>query len=240
MGAIFETLASRARGETAQMLGTFEGETRMRVMIFGATGDLGRECVGQCLDAGHDVSVYVRSPEKLRRETLDRVEVHEGDGLDGVAIDAALSQGCDAILFAIGVDANSPEDLCTTATRHIFAAMRTYGIRRFVWCGGGSTLVEDDQLTFGARFVQFFGRTFLGLRHRDKQHQLELLATADDIDWVGLRPLQMGKGPREENYRIGFDRFSGLSRITFADCAHGMIRMLDDDTWLRKAPIIQY
>jgi len=212
----------------------------MRVMIFGATGDLGRECVGQCLEAGHEVSVYVRSPEKLRRETLDRVVVHEGDGLDGEAIAAALSQGCDAILFAIGVDANSPEDLCTTATRHIFAAMRANGIKRFVWCGGGSTLVAEDQVTLGARFVQFFGRNFLGLRHRDKQHQLELLATADDLDWIGLRPLQMGKGPREENYRIGFDRFSGFSKITFADCAHGMIRMLDDDTWLRKAPIIQY
>ena len=211
----------------------------MQIMIFGATGALGQECASQCLDAGHDVSVYVRSPGKLGPEVRDRVTVHEGDGLDGKAIDRALAGGCDAILFAIGVDKNSPEDLCTTATRHIFAGMRKAGIRRFVWCGGGSTLVPEDQVTFGARFVQFFGRTFLGLRHRDKAHQLDFLAESHDLDWVGLRPLQMGKGVRTESYRIGFDRFSGMSRISFADCAHGMIRMLTDDTWLRKAPIIQ-
>lgn len=208
-------------------------------MIFGATGALGGECVGQCLDAGHEVSVYARTPGKLAADVRDRVTIHAGDGLDADAIDGALSGGCDAILFAIGIDKNSPEDLCTTATRHIFAAMRKYPAGRFVWCGGGSTLVAEDQVTFGARFVQFSGRTFLGLRHRDKAHQLELLAESGDIDWVGLRPLQMGKGPRTENYRIGFDAFSGMSRISFADCAHGMIRMIDDDTWLRKAPIIQ-
>ena len=139
-----------------------------------------------------------------------------------------------------GIDGNSPEDLCTTATRHIFAAMRDRGIRRFVWCGGGSTLVEKDQVTFGARFVQFFGRTFLGLRHRDKAHQLDLLAESKDLDWVGLRPLQMVRGERREHYRVGYDRFSGMSRIHFADCAHAMIACLEGDQWIHEAPIIQY
>ncbi len=168
----------------------------MRVMVFGATGELGRECVAQSLDAGHDVSVYVRNPGKLDPAIRERVTVHEGDGLDGAAVAKALASPCDAILFAIGIDRNSPEDLCTSATRHIFEAMRTNGIRRFVWCGGGSTLVRKDQVTLGARFVQFFARTFLGLRHRDKDHQWALLGESKDLDWVGIRPLQMVKGER--------------------------------------------
>ena len=212
----------------------------MRVMIFGATGELGRECVSQALEAGHEVAVYARTPSKLDASLRARVEVHEGDGLDGEAVATALAEPCDAILFAIGIDANSPEDLCTTATRHIFDAMRANGIRRFVWCGGGSTLTEKDTITFGARFVEFFARTFMGLRHRDKAHQLELLAESRDLDWIGLRPLQMVRGERREQYRVGYDRFSGMSRIHFADCAHAMVRMLEDDTWIHEAPIIQY
>ena len=52
---------------------------------------------------------------------------------------------------------------------------------------------------------------------------------------IGLRTLlQLGE------YRLGYHAFSGLSKISFADCAHAMIRMLDDDTWLHKAPIVQY
>ena len=212
----------------------------MKLMIFGATGGLGLECVQQSLAAGHEVSVLVRTPAKLPAEIRARVTVHEGNALEAEDVARALEGACDAILFAIGIDKNSPEDLCTTATRHIFGAMRENGIRRFIWCGGGSTPVAEDQITFGSRFVEFFARTFMGLRNRDKIHQLELLDETHDLDWLGVRPLQMGKGPRQEVYRLGFDRFSGMSKISFADCAHAMIGMLTDDTWLRKAPIVQY
>ncbi len=114
------------------------------------------------------------------------------------------------------------------------------GVRRFVWCGGGSTLVDDDEISFGAKFVEGFASTFMGLRHRDKEHQLVLLNQNLDLDWIGIRPLQMRKGPKRGEYRVGFHRFSALSSISFADCAHAMIQMLGDDTWLHKAPIVQY
>ena len=120
------------------------------------------------------------------------------------------------------------------------APVRRLGIGGLVWCGGGSPLVPDDTVTFGARFVAFFAETFMGLRHRDKAHQLELLDQSKEIEWIGVRPLQIRQGPRRGEYRVGFHAFSGLSWISFADVAHAMIGMLDDDRWLHKAPIIQY
>jgi putative NADH-flavin reductase len=212
----------------------------MRITIFGATGSLGRECLAQCLEAGHDVTLLVRTVEKLEAGLRERVRVVEGDGLDAAAVAAAVPAGTDAVLFAIGIDRHSPENLCTDVTRHILAAMRASGVRRFVWCGGGSTLVEGDRITFGARLVDLFARTFMGLRHRDKAHQLVLLRESTDLDWLGVRPLQMRRGPRRGAYRLGFDAFSGLSKITFSDCADAMLGMLVDDTWLHRAPIVQY
>ena len=50
----------------------------------------------------------------------------------------------------------------------------------------------------------------------------------------------MRKGAQRAEYRLGFHPYSGFSAISFADCAHAMIGMLSDDTWLHKAPIIQY
>jgi putative NADH-flavin reductase len=50
----------------------------------------------------------------------------------------------------------------------------------------------------------------------------------------------MKDGPKKGEYRLGFYPFSGLSSISFADCAHAMLGMLQDDTWIGKAPIIQY
>ena len=212
----------------------------VNLTIFGATGALGRECIEQSLEAGHEVTTLLRSPEKLPESFRLRSNVVEGDALHAAAVARVISRDTDAVLFAIGIDKHSPEDLCTDITHHILAAMQNSGTGRLVWCGGGSTLVEQDRPGFGERFVELFARSFMGLRHRDKAHQLELLNQHRDLEWVGLRPLQMRKGPRREHYRIGFDRFSGLSKISFADCAHAMLAMLEEDRWLHQAPIIQY
>ena len=50
-----------------------------RVLILGATGSLGRHVLRQALAAGHDVTVFVRTPSKLAAEVLDRVSVPTGD-----------------------------------------------------------------------------------------------------------------------------------------------------------------
>lgn len=211
----------------------------MQLALFGATGSLGRECLAQALEAGHGVRVLARTPAKLDAGLAAAADVIEGDALDAAAVARTL-EGAEAVLFCIGVDGRSPEDLCTDVTRHILDAMPGLGVRRFVWCGGGGTLVPDDVVTFGARFVAFFSHTFLGLRARDKEHQMALLDSRRDIEWVGVRPLQMRRGPRRGDYRLGFHAFSGFSKISFADCADAMLRQLDDATWLHKAPIVQY
>lgn len=213
----------------------------MKVTLFGATGDLGGECLAQCLQAGHDVTVLVRTPDKLPAVFKDRIRVVQGDGLVLEDVSRALPSGTHAILFAVGVDEKtSPPDLCTDITRHILTVMRQTHIPRFVWCGGGSTLRPDDVVTFGAKFVCWFSEIFLKHRHTDKQHQLTLLDENTDLCWIGIRPLQMKQGAVKGRYRLGFNAFSGMSKIHFADCAQAMIRMLEDDTWLGKAPIIQY
>lgn len=212
----------------------------MKITIFGATGALGSECLTQTLDAGHEVTVLVRSASKLPADSRQRIRVVEGDGLNAGDVEQALAGGAEAILFAIGVDTHSPQDLCTDVTRHILSAMVGSNIQRLVWCGGGSTIVEEDRVTFGARFVEKIAQTFMSLRHYDKEHQYQLLKQHPEVDWVGVRPLQMRKGPKRTEYRLGFDAFNGLSKISFADCAHAMVDMLEDDAWVHKAPIIQY
>jgi len=212
----------------------------MKITIFGATGALGSECLTQTLDAGHEVTVLVRSASKLPTHSRRQIRVVEGDGLRAGDVEQALSGGTEAILFAIGVDTHSPQDLCTDVTRHILRAMVGSNINRLVWCGGGSTIVEEDRVTFGAKMVEKIAQTFMSLRHYDKEHQYQLLKQHPEVDRVGVRPLQMRKGPKRTEYRLGFDAFNGLSKISFADCAHAMVRMLEDDAWVHKAPIIQY
>lgn len=211
----------------------------MKIALFGATGAVGSECLAQAIDAGHDVRVLVRDANKLPAEYRDKIEIVEGNAL--VKDDVLTTiDSVDAVLFAIGVDKYSPENLCTDVTQHIVDGLRAAGGGRFVWCGGGSTLVAEDQLSFGARFVNLYARLFLGLRHRDKDHQYALLQNYQDVDWVGVRPLQIRLGPKTASYQMGFIPFSGTSWISFADVGHAMLSLLSNNDYLRQAPIVRY
>ena len=88
---------------------------------------------------------------------------------------ARTLEGAQDTLFAIGIGNRSPADLCTNVTRHILEAMPRLGVQRFIWCGGASSFVEDDRITFGAKFVRFIAKSFFGPMHSDKEHQLALL-----------------------------------------------------------------
>lgn len=212
----------------------------MKLTIFGATGAVGSEIVRLSLMAGHELTVLVRDPQKLRPEFEGKIHVETGNALDYDNVDKIISQDTDAVLFAIGVDKNSPKNLCTDVTGHILEIMRKKNVGRLVWCGGGSTLMPEDIIGFGAKFVKRYSEIFLPLRHFDKENQYQLLDNNRDIAWIGVRPLQMKSGMLTKKYRVGFDSFSGLSKISFSDCADSMLGMLNDDTWIGKAPIVQY
>ena len=50
----------------------------MNLALLGATGSLGRECLAQALEAGHDVTVLARTPSKLPGDVRDRIAVVDG------------------------------------------------------------------------------------------------------------------------------------------------------------------
>jgi uncharacterized protein YbjT (DUF2867 family) len=72
----------------------------MKILVLGATGGTGRAVVEQAIERGHELTVFVRSPEKLgaSRESMTLVE---GDPRNAAALQVALV-GCDAVLSALG------------------------------------------------------------------------------------------------------------------------------------------
>ena len=164
----------------------------LNLALFGASGALGQALAAQALAAGHSVRALARTPSKLSAFALHaNFAVVEGDATAAADVAATL-EGCDAVLFALGCDANSPEGMCTTATQHILARV---GKRRFVWCGGGSTKVEGDPAGIGPWFVSWWAKTLMRKKHEDKDAQLALLHTTEGLasEWIGVRPLQMGQ-----------------------------------------------
>ena len=77
----------------------------MRVLLLGATGNVGSRLLPDLVTHKHEVIIYVRSPSKLSAEaTSSAATVVTGSGTDSDSIKAAiLSHQCDAVINAAGL-----------------------------------------------------------------------------------------------------------------------------------------
>lgn len=85
----------------------------MKVLLVGATGNLGLRLVSSLLTHGHTVVAYVRSPKKLEimlsPSAYSQIGVVQGDATDVVSIKKAISNyRCDAVINTAGVAAVAP------------------------------------------------------------------------------------------------------------------------------------
>jgi putative NADH-flavin reductase len=75
-----------------------------RLIIFGATGSLGSHVFRLALAAGHEVTVFVRTPSRLPLEAQAQVSVHQGDLSTLAPVDIAqLISGHDALINCAGM-----------------------------------------------------------------------------------------------------------------------------------------
>lgn len=203
----------------------------MKLIIFGATGTVGRLVVEKALAEGHRVTAFARRPAALKSDHPNLTRL-AGDVLDPDAVDRAV-QGHDAAIVVLG--AGRRGTVRATGTRHIVEAMQRHGIRRLV-CQ--STLGAGDSR---AALNFFWKHLMFGLLLRDAyaDHQAQEAAVRrSDLDWIIVRPAAFTDGPATGTYKHGFPPTEpGLKlKIPRADVADFLLRQLDDDTYLRQTP----
>jgi putative NADH-flavin reductase len=194
----------------------------MNVLVFGATGGLGRQIVEQAKAQGHEVTEFTRAAHG--DVTTDRDAV------------AGAVRGQDAVISALG-RGNSfrSEQLMSRGMNVILAAMKREGVRRLIVTsafGVGETFYEAPLV------AKIFFRVALRHIYADK-------AIADDfvrhsgLDWTIVCPTKLTDGPRIGTYRAGEHlEFRGMPKISRADTADFIVKQLADPAWIRKTAII--
>jgi len=207
----------------------------MNIIIFGATGTIGRRLVERALSEGHRVTAFARDPSVLQQNHEDLTPM-AGDVLDPGAVADAV-RGHDAVLIALG--AGRKGTVRSVGTGHVIAAMQRHGVRRLVCL---STLGAGDSY---APLTFFWKRIMFGLllRQAYADHQAqEALVRQSGLDWVIVRPGAYTDGPATGAYRQGFPATAWDLRlkISRADVAGFMARQLTEDTYLHRAPGLSY
>jgi putative NADH-flavin reductase len=209
-----------------------------RIVVFGASGGIGRHVVEQGLARGHEVFAVVRTPGKLALSD-PRLTVVAAELSDREAIAAAVG-GADAVISALGpsLDRKATGMPLIEGTRNIIDAMRAADVQRYVGMATPSVRDPRDGRALMGVVVPLMGRLFLARAYR------ELLAVSrivmdSDRDWTIARFIAPKDGPAKGTVRAGFLGRDKLgSAITRADIATFLLDQVSDTRFLRAAPAI--
>lgn len=209
----------------------------MKLLILGASGLTGRELVKQALEAGHDVTAFVRDPERLKI-SHERLRVAVGNILDRDSLDSAVP-GHDAVLSALGSPGLGKSTELSDGTANIINAMERHGVKRLIFESSVGVGDSKSHLTRFAKYI-FFPLVIRNII-ADKEIQ-EGRIRSSGLDWTIVRPGRLTQGKRTGRYRHGaaIDANAPSTAVSRADTAEFMLKQLETDTYLRQTPGISY
>ena len=151
----------------------------MNLLIFGATGMVGKELIKQALHNGHHVKAYGRNvfTEDLPKD--DQLELIQGALFDDRQVYKAL-KNCDTVLSVIGGGINDTDVTRSLGMKNIVAQMEKAGVKRIVALGSMGSLNADED-TIIMETPEFPGEFY----HVSKEHfkAYEFLK-ASKLDWT--------------------------------------------------------
>lgn len=204
----------------------------MKVIVFGATGSIGRLTVAALLEHGHSVTAFARDPAALERThpALTRVA---GDATDARAVEAAVP-GHDAVIITLGAGNSRSSRVRSAGTRCIVDAMQHNGVERLICQSTLGAHESAGNLNFFWRRIVF--GLLLGPVMRDHERQEDLVRDSG-LAWTIVRPSGFQNGPATGDFEedLAPDRRDLALRINRADIAAFLVRNLQDDRYLQRA-----
>ena len=215
------------------------GSDRLKILIIGATGRLGRCLVEQALAAGFKVTGLARSPESFQL-AHERLSVARGDLLDVASLNNILP-GHDAILVSVApkVRFRQRSELLSKGALNLCSAMSQMKGTRLIWVTSAGV---DPQYVKGKKFVykRIIRPFFLANVYADFRLSEEILENSS-LNWVVVRPSRLTDGPLTKTYRVQANGSpKSATEISRADVAHFMVKEAVDHQYNFKKPIIAY
>lgn len=201
----------------------------MKIIVFGATGGVGRHVVNQALQAGYEVTAFVRDLTKLQIEN-DHLHVVRGDATNAEEVSAAIA-GHDAVVSCLGSNkmvAKSTQ--LEEMTQHIVAGMEAHHVKRIVYTASAG--INNELPGVGGKMVMKMLQNVL----TDHRHAVDLIQAHKDLQYTIIRPLGLTNDDYTGEYREAKEGVPENARnIPRADVAHFILKALGDDTYIGES-----
>jgi len=201
----------------------------VKIVVFGANGQIGSAIVDEALRRGHGVTAAVRSPEKVERQHPNlRVVVAWIDDDDSVE---AVVRGHDVVVDSVGGLGHADPQISIDCMGPLTEGMRRAGVRRLLVVGTAGTLeVEPGRMRMDQ---PDFPEILKGeaAAHREVQRFLRDLPEGA-LDWTYFSPpARIEAGERTGRLTLGLDDLlrnsAGDSYISNEDYAIAAIDELE-------------
>ncbi len=205
-----------------------------KIAIIGASGYVGTALLNEAVKRGHQVSAFVRHPEKIAANanvTAVKADVLDTDGL------AALLKGHDLVISAYnpGWQEADIRNIHIKGSKSISEAVKKAGIKRLIAVGGaGSLEINGQQLVDSPEFPAEYKEGALGARQA-----LNDLKAEDTLDWSFVSPaILLVPGEATGTFRLGKDSpvfdDKGESKITVGDLAVAILDEAEQGKHIRQ------
>lgn len=210
----------------------------VKIVVFGATGRVGRKLVAGGIARGHEVTAAARHPERMRVLTgAPRLVVC--DVMDARQVAAAAARQ-DAVLVATRARLGlAPGHLHTRGMANVIAAMQDSAVRRLV-CLSAAGTHDDADPNLPLLFTRVVRPLFLAPTWRELR-EMEALVERSGLDWTVVHVARLTNGPALGVYRVGAGHsIPEGSSIARADVADFMLKELVRGEWVRRHVAVAY
>ncbi|MGG1659164.1 NAD(P)-dependent oxidoreductase [Brevibacillus sp. NRS-1366] len=197
----------------------------MKLLLLGATGRVGSHVLTHALEDGHEVTVLVRSPDKLSHVLAENLRVLTGNVLEKSDVAAAM-RGMDAVISALNTDGTTT---LSKGTPIIIEAMKQEGVPRIITVGTAGILksrISPELL----RYQSSESKQKL-TRAAEEHHKAYELLAGSGLAWTIVCPTYLPDGIYTGTFRVEADYLpEGGAQISVPDtaaCTYQQLASLD-------------
>ena len=208
----------------------------MKVVVFGATGGIGRHVVDDALAKGYEVVAFVRDASKVEpREGLIAVE----GSIDSVDDMRRAIRGADAVIWCVGIPLKRKYGKMASLEGHknLIVAMDAEGVKRLIDWGTPSVPFAQDKKSFITVVPGIMASIALTQAKKEMVGVAELLEKSD-LDWTMVRFMAPNDKPAIQDVKVGFGDTKMSMAIPRASIAQFMVDQLTSDRYVKSMPII--
>lgn len=203
----------------------------MNLIVFDATGMVGRQLINQALWRGHHVKAFGRNVHELLDLENENLELVKGALFDGGEVFHAV-KGCDAVLSALGGGTDGTDKTRSLGMKNILAQMQKANVKRIIAIGGMGVLHADED-TLWMNTEDFPPE----LKAVSQEHFVSYQLLKDtSLDWTFVcAPAITDEGPTGSySTNAGYLPEPNNNRINSGDLAQFMLNELDRNEFIKE------